>query len=86
MNINQTPTPQMGKPNGGQSDFAKITSTSGNGYIPNDGSVVLLFKQAWCQINIVCGDILNAEVWQNGFTVPASENSDAYSEPITPAP
>ena len=72
MNINQTPTPKMGKPNGGRSDFAKfakITSTSGNGYIPNDGSVVLLFKQAWCQINIVCGDLLNAEVWQNGFTV-----------------
>ena len=62
----------MGKPNGGQSVFAKlakITSTPGNGYIPNDGSVVLLFKQAGCQINIVCGDILNAEVWQNGFTV-----------------
>ena len=69
MNINQTPTPKMGKPNGGRSVFAKITSTSGNGYIPNDGSVVLLLKQAGCQINIVCGDILNAEVWQNGFTV-----------------
>lgn len=72
MNINQTPTPKMGKPNGGRSvfaKFAKITSTSGNGYIPNDGSVVLLLKQAGCQINIVCGDILNAEVWQNGFTV-----------------
>lgn len=41
MNIDRTPTVKMGMPNGGRScfaKFAKVTSTSGFGYIPNGGS------------------------------------------------
>lgn len=41
MNIDRTPTVKMGMPNGGRSSFAKfakVTSTSGFGDIPNGGS------------------------------------------------
>ena len=72
MNIDRTPTVKMGMPNGGRScfaKFAKVTSTPGNGYIPNGGSWFLLLEQAGCQVNIVCGDLLDAEGRQNGFTV-----------------
>ena len=72
MSINRTSNVKMGMPNGGRSvfaKFAKVTSTSGNGYSPNGGSLVLLLKQAGCQVNIVCGDLLNAEGRQDGLTV-----------------
>lgn len=72
MNINRTPSVKMGMPSGGRSvfaKFAKVTSTSGFGYIPNGGSCFLLLEQSGCQVNIVCGDLLNAEGWQNGFSV-----------------
>ena len=62
----------MGMPSGGQSSFAKfakVTSTPRNGYIPNGGSLFLLLEQTGCQVNIICGDLLDAEGRQNGFTV-----------------
>ena len=63
-------------PNGGRSvfaKFAKTTSTPECGYIPNGGSLFLLLEQAGCQVNIVCGDLLNAEGRQNGFAVQEAE-------------
>ena len=66
------PRLKMGMPSGGRScfaKFAKVTSTPGNGYIPNGGSLFLLLEQAGCQVNIVCGDLMDAEGRQNGFTV-----------------
>ena len=72
MNINRTPIVKMGMPSGGRSCFAKIakvTSTPGNGYIPNGGSLFLLLEQTGCQVDIVCGDLLDAERRQNGFAV-----------------
>ena len=54
----------MGIPSGGRScfaKFAKVTSTSGFGYIPNGSSCFLLLEQSGRQVNIVCGDLLNAE-------------------------
>ena len=62
----------MGMPSGGRSDFAKfakVTSTPGYGYIPNGGSVFLLLEQTGCQVNIVCGDLPDAEGRQNGISV-----------------
>ena len=63
-------------PSGGRSvfaKFAKVTSTPAYGYIPNSSSLILLFEQSGCQIDIVCGDLLNAEGRQNGFTVQEAE-------------
>ena len=62
----------MGMPNGGRSvfaKFAKVTSTPAYGYIPNSSSLILLFEQSGCQIDIVCGDLLNAERRQNGISI-----------------
>ena len=69
---NQTPGIKIGMTSGGRSVFAKfaeITSTPECGYIPNGGSLFLLLEQAGCQVNIVCGDLMDAEGRQNGFTV-----------------
>lgn len=49
--------------------FAKVTSTPAYGYIPNSSSLILLFEQSGCQIDIVCGDLLNAERRQNGISI-----------------
>ena len=71
MNINQTLCVKIGMPNGGRSSFAKfakVTSTPEDGYNPNGGSLFLLLEQAGCQVNIVCGEFLNAEGWQNGLS------------------
>ena len=68
----RTPGIKMGMPNGGRSvfaKFAKATSTPEYGYIPNGGSWFSLFEQSGCQIDIVCGDFLNAERGQDGFSV-----------------
>ena len=54
----------MGMPSGGQSSFAKfakVTSTPECGYIPNGGSLFLLLEQTGCQVNIVGGDLPDAE-------------------------
>ena len=54
----------MGMPSGGRSvfaKFAKITSTPECGYIPNGGSLFLLLEQTGCQVNIVGGDLPDAE-------------------------
>lgn len=62
----------MGMPIGGRSHFAKfakLTSTPGDGYIPNGGSFYLLLEQTGCQVNIVGGDLLNAEGRQNRLSV-----------------
>lgn len=68
----RTPGIKMGMPSRGRSvfaKFAKVTSTPEYGYIPNGGSCFLLFEQSGCQINIVCGDFLNAERGQDSFSV-----------------
>ena len=72
IDADRTPSVKMGTPNRGRSacaKFAKVTSTPKDGYIPNGGSLFLLLEQAGRQINIVCGDLLNAKGRQNGFTV-----------------
>ena len=54
----------MGMPSGGRSDFAKfakVTSTPECGYIPNGGRLFLLLEQTGCQVNIVGGDLPDAE-------------------------
>ena len=54
----------MGMPSGGRSGFAKfakVTSTPECGYIPNGGSLFLLLEQTGCQVNIVGGDLPDAE-------------------------
>lgn len=68
----RTPGIKMGMPSRGRSvfaKFAKVTSTPEYGYIPNGGSCFLLFEQSGCQIDIVCGDLLNAERRQNGISI-----------------
>lgn len=68
----RAPAIKMGMSSGGRSvfaKFAKITSTPEYGYIPNGGNLILLFDQSGCQIDIVCGDFLNAESGQDSFTV-----------------
>ena len=62
----------MGMPSGGRSGFAKFakeTSTPGYGYIPNGGSLFLLLEQTGCQVNIVGGDLPDAERRQDGISV-----------------
>ena len=76
MNINRTSNVKMGTPNGGRSGFAKfakVTSTPGFGYISNGGSLVLLLEQTGCQVNIVGGDLPDAEGRQNGVPVQEAE-------------
>ena len=68
----RTPEIKMGMPSRGRSvfaKFAKVTSTPAYGYIPNSSSLILLFEQSGCQIDIVWGDLLNAERRQNGISV-----------------
>ena len=68
----RTPGVKMSMPSGGRSvfaKFAKFTSTPEIGFIANGGSLILLFEQSGCQIDIVCGDLLNAEGRQNGFSI-----------------